>query len=260
LVPNPKSNFSQYNFDTVLPCARQQNPDIQLVVTLGQDMQGTDPAWKDADEHMDVVGPVFLEFLQRHNLDGYNFDWETNIDTEFYIGFLQKLRKALDVSGSGKCLITVAPGWYWFPWDDRANGVVNTFDCMSYSNTDCVNDLDTRVKRFQGWGIPKSMILGAVECEPHWQGDPGWNSDDCISSKTKFAVENGLQGMFSFRIDNDHGPWPTQPRQPTYEGHALMYDTAKKAGAPESFVLNTYLSLFDEYPLSQIGCGAIAIA
>jgi hypothetical protein len=249
-----RSNYSQHNFDTVLPCARQKNPNIQIVVTLGQDVQGVDPMWKDADANMDVVGPVFLDFLEQHNLDGYNFDWETNVDTEFYIGFLQKIRKALDVRKPGKYLITVAPGWYWYPWDERANGVVNTFDCMSYSNTDCVNDLETRVKRFEGWGIPKSTVMGAAECEPHWQGDPGWNPDDCIVAKTKYAVENGLQGMFSFRIDNDHGPWPTTPHEPTYEGHALMYDAAKQAGAPDSFVLNTYLSLYDEFPVEQIGC------
>lgn len=53
--------------------------------------------------------------------------------------------------------------------------------------------------------------LGAIETEPHWQGDPGWNTDQSIVQKSKYAVAAKLQGMFSFRIDNDHGPWPVHP-------------------------------------------------
>merc|ERR1712179_254222 len=130
----------------------------------------------------------------------------------------------------------------------------DTFDVMSYSNTLCQLDLMGRIATFETrFGIPKSTLLGAIECEP------GWNPDSCIVSKTQYAVKNGLQGMMSFRIDNDHGPAQTFPRQPTYHGHKLMHDTAKSAGVPEKFVLNSYISLYDYYPPEQIGCVSLHV-
>ena len=72
------------------------------------------------------------------------------------------------------------------------------------------------------------------------------------------AVREGLQGMMSFRIDNDHGPWPVHPARPTYEGVNLLYKTALKASKERrglrDFVLNTYLSLHDKFSPGQI-CG-----
>lgn len=245
-----ESNYSAANFDTILPCARQKNPSIELVVTLGKDV----PMWREAAENMDQVGPLLVQFLEERGANGYNFDWEDKVDTEFYISFLQKIRTALDASGK-KYLITVAPGWPQYKWDKRAKGVVDTFDCMSYQNYLCEVDLAGRVTRFElEYGLPKTMLLGGVECEPHWNGSPGWNPDECIVSKVNYAVKNGLQGMFSFRLDNDHGPWPKSPAEPTYHGHQVMYDAAKKAGAQPGFVLNSYMSLYDFHPPEQIGC------
>lgn len=49
---------------------------------------------------------------------------------------LTGLRKAFDAATPRKkYLITVAPGWPRYPWDASANGVVDAFDMMSYSNS-----------------------------------------------------------------------------------------------------------------------------
>jgi hypothetical protein len=164
-----------------------------------------------------------------------------------------------------------------YPWDSSANGVVDAFDMMSYANN--LQDLTSRVTLFtETYKIPKTTLLGAVECEPHWQPGTtpggaiglmshrtflclailtfiffehpppppphththtrtrthtyhirtrahthtrararapyihaGENSDADNVEKTTWAVTNGLQGMMSFRIDNDHGPWPVSP-------------------------------------------------
>ena len=65
-----------------------------------------------------------------------------------------------------KYLITVAPGWPRYPWDKSVIGVVDVFDMMSYVNY--LRDLSSCVTLFtQTYQIPKTMLLGAVECEPH---------------------------------------------------------------------------------------------
>jgi len=93
---------------------------------------------------------------------------------------------------------------------------------------------------------------------PNPEGTPGWNSDSGIVAKTVYAAAHGLQGMFSFRIDNDHGPWPKTPAEPTYHGHNLMHETAVAgrhgSGVGAGMVLNTYMSLHDAYAPGMLTC------
>jgi hypothetical protein len=261
------SNVTQANFDAVTGCARSTKgaggKSIELLITLKLDI----PLWtKIANSDLEPFAAAAVEFLQRHKLDGMNFDWEDDVDTKVYMKLLSGLRKAFDAATPAKkYLITVAPGWPRYPWDKSANGVVDAFDMMSYANS--LQDLTSRVELFtKTYGIPKSNLLGAVECEPHWQPGTtpgGENSDADIVEKAAYAVKQELQGMMSFRIDNDHGPWPVHPAKPTYEGVNLLYATARKASAARGglaqtgFVLNTYISLHDAFSPGQI-CGASA--
>jgi len=241
------SNVTQSNFLQVCSCARQtkgaSGQPIEVLITLGLDVD----VWRVAADKMDVFAPVVITFLDEHNLAGMNFDWEDNVDTVLYMKLLSGLRHYF----GKRFLITVAPGWPQYAWDASAIGVVDAFDMMSYS--DPLEDLTSRVDLFtKTYKIPKSMLLGAIETEPHWQGDPGWNTDQSIVQKSKYAVAAKLQGMFSFRIDNDHGPWPVHPSRPTYHGANLMHATILNAfnspgGIPKAFVLNTYMSLHDPY-------------
>ena len=259
------TNVTQSNFAAITACVSgikgAGGKPIEQLITLGLDI----PVWTKivADGQVAAFGEVAVAFLQAHNLDGMNFDWEDNVDTKVYMGLLSGLRKAFDSATPKKrYLITVAPGWPQYPWDASANGVVDAFDMMSYANS--LDDLTSRVTLFtETYGIPKSALLGAVECEPHWQPGTtpgGENSDTDIVQKARYAVQTQLQGMMSFRIDNDHGPWPVHPARPTYDGVNLLWQTAAEATAakgglgPTGFVLNTYISLHDPFSNGQI-CG-----
>jgi GH18 family chitinase len=45
-------------------------------------------------------------------------------------------------------------------------------------------------------------------------------------SWTQYALSNGLRGMFSWRLDNDHGMHGTQEDvDPTFTGAKTLYDT-----------------------------------
>lgn len=77
-------------------------------------------------------------------VNGWPQDWEDNVDTKVYMKLLTGLRKAFDAAKpSKKYLITVAPGWPRYPWDSSANGVVDAFDMMSYSNS--LQDLTSKI-------------------------------------------------------------------------------------------------------------------
>eukprot|EP01063_Lacrimia_lanifica_P002976 TRINITY_DN1160_c0_g1_i1.p1 TRINITY_DN1160_c0_g1~~TRINITY_DN1160_c0_g1_i1.p1 ORF type:complete len:322 (+),score=102.78 TRINITY_DN1160_c0_g1_i1:65-967(+) len=225
----------------------------ELVITLALD----EPVWRKAAENMAAFGPVAVKFLEDNDLDGMNFDWEDKVDTKMYMQLLSGLRRAFDAAGK-HYLITVAPGWPRYPWDASANGVVDAFDMMSYADplTDCTSRVALFEKTYQ---IPRRTLLCGVESEPHCHGDPGWNTDASIEAKTSYAFKNGLQGMFSFTLDNDRGPWPKAPAEPTYQGGLNMSrDAVVAAGGSEKlngFVVNTYLRLNGiGYPDTQLQC------
>lgn len=66
---------------------------------------------------------------------------------------------------------------------------------MSYPNS--FDDLPSRVTLFtETYGIPKPALLGAVECEPHWQPGTtpgGENSDTDTVEKATCTVKKQLQ-------------------------------------------------------------------
>eukprot|EP00754_Rhynchopus_humris_P020380 Rhum_TRINITY_DN14693_c0_g1::Rhum_TRINITY_DN14693_c0_g1_i3::g.107864::m.107864 len=253
------SEYSVSNFQAMHSCARKvgglNGKPHELVITLGLDIK----LWTQMSNDMDKFGPVAVKFLQDNDLDGMNFDWETNVDTTTYMRLLKGLRKAFDSAvPKKKFLITVAPGWPRYPWDASANGVVDAFDMMSYADNleDCKSRVDLFVNTYK---IPKSTLLCGAECEPHADGTlPGWNTDADLIAKTQYTAATGLQGMFSFRLDNDHGPWPKTPAEPTYHGAEVIAKTALNAtkGNLGGFVVNTYVRFAHQYFPSQLKCVA----
>ena len=80
--------------------------------------------------HFQVIFVVL--YVSRHS-SGYSAS---------YIYIYQAIRQVMEAASPKKYLITVAPGWPQYTWDKRAIGVVDTFNCMSYSNTGIYDRLD----------------------------------------------------------------------------------------------------------------------
>ena len=53
-----------------------------------------------------------------------------------------------------------------------------------------------------------------------------------IADSTLFALQNQLRGMFSWRLDNDHGlQGQNEDVEPTFTGAKTIYDTVQARGA-----------------------------
>lgn len=76
-------------------------------------------------------------------------------------------------------------------------------------------------------GINADILMGGVCTE---------NSDyqtplDDTAAWTRYALQNGLRGMFSWRLDNDHGLQGTKEDvQPTFTDAKTVYDTVQNYG------------------------------
>jgi GH18 family chitinase len=71
-------------------------------------------------------------------------------------------------------------------------------------------------------GVKASILMGGVCTE----NSGVQTSLPDTQSWTQYALENGLKGMFSWRLDNDHGTHGTEEDvDPTFTGAKTIYDT-----------------------------------
>jgi hypothetical protein len=98
------------------------------------------------------------------------------------------------------------------------NDNVDVVELQDYSSTDTPTDAPV----WTSAGVEASILMGGVCTE---------NSDVQTSlpdtqSWTQWAMKNGLKGMFSWRLDNDHGTHgQNEDDDPTFTGAKTIYDT-----------------------------------
>ena len=98
------------------------------------------------------------------------------------------------------------------------NDNVNYIELQDYSSSGTPNDVPVWIKA----GIKASILMGGVATE---NGGPQTSLAD-TQSWTQYAMDNGLGGMFSWRLDNDHGTDGEQEDvNPTFTGAKTIYDT-----------------------------------
>lgn len=77
-------------------------------------------------------------------------------------------------------------------------------------------------------GVKKSILMGGACTE---NGNAQTSLAD-TQTWTKYALKNGLMGMFSWRLDNDHGTQGTEEDvDPTFTGAKTIYDTVTGSNA-----------------------------
>lgn len=109
------------------------------------------------------------------------------------------------------------------------NQYVRGLELQDYSSQGTPSDVPV----WTAAGVARDLLIGGVCTE---------NSDVQTSladtaAWTQYALENALQGMFSWRLDNDHGLQGTEEDvQPTFTGAKTIYDTfqAFYGGGPGS--------------------------
>lgn len=102
--------------------------------------------------------------------------------------------------------------------DNNANGNRSTANIVAYLQQNGLNGINIDS---EGGG------MGGVATE---NGNAQTSLAD-TEAWTEYALKNGLRGMFSWRLDNDHGQHGTdEDVDPTFTGAKAIYDTVQ-AGA-----------------------------
>ena len=264
--PNHKYDGNQSTYqdhvNKIVKCARKKGTPAgngkkhELIV--GLNMGQSPDKYRSALSDWTSFAASMMKLVTDNDFDGVNLDWEVDIDYTVLAEFVKQLRAEFDkVKDTKKYLITLAVGGGYSL--DPTKDYVDAYDVMSYG--DSGSSCQSRLPGFSS--IPLSKVLCGVVVEPHWaNGCPGWNSRESTIEKVGVTAKEKMQGIFSFRLDNDHGNgWPNCPCPPSYEGSREMYEAVmNQSGLTQNgdlegdYVISTYLAVENFMTDLQLSC------
>jgi hypothetical protein len=105
------------------------------------------------------------------------------------------------------------------------NQHVDAIELQDYSASGTPSDVQTWINA----GIQPAILMGGVCTE----NDPERQTPlPTVAAWTTVALQKPLRGMFSWRLDNDHGLQAlNEDVEPTFTGAKTLYDTVHGAGA-----------------------------
>lgn len=170
-----------------------------------------------------------VKYLQQQRLHGITIDSEDRNGAMLAVPELvTQLGPSFRAAGLG---IAVS-----VPWPDNGpdiyygknavaafNQHVDALELQDYSSSGTPTDVPT----WTGAGINAAILMGGVCTE---NSDVQTSLED-TAAWTTYALKNGLRGMFSWRLDNDHGlQGENEDVQPTFTGAKTIYSTVQRYG------------------------------
>lgn len=164
-----------------------------------------------------------VAWLQANGYSGISIDAEDFGAMQLVPQFVTQLGASFRAAGLGIAVSVPWPGngptgLYGANAVQAFNDNVDVFELQDYSSSGTPDDAPVWVVA----GIPANKLMGGVATE-------NGNAQTSLADTqvwTQYAMQNGLQGMFSWRLDNDHG---TQGEEedvdPTFTGAKTIYDT-----------------------------------
>lgn len=205
--------------DLVSAC-RKKNPTAEILVS-------SDPKetveYLNAGNNPDKFAKSVLDFINENNLDGFDMDWEREINA----GCMYKLLNALKIKflafQEKKLKLTLAVNPELSAEDyglKRICLLVDQINLMSYGAT---RPLGPSARNFCYGGMSVYNIIGGIETETGYRefGGPDTLEDtDSIKQKCVYARTWDFAGMFEWRLDNDLA----KDNKPTFRGALGLHD------------------------------------
>jgi len=204
---------------------RAQAPGAEIYAGLGS----TGIAMTVADNltHNNRSTANIVAWLQANGYDGVSIDAEESDAMAFVAEFVMQLGPAFRAKGLGIAVSVPWPGngpvsLYGEYAVKAFNENVNWAELQDYSSSGTQSDA-------QAWtdaGVNASILMGGVSTE---NGIYQTSLSD-TAAWTQWALQNGLGGMFSWRLDNDHCAGSGEDQDPTFTGAKTIYDTVYGLG------------------------------
>lgn len=203
----------------VLGAIQTQNPDVAVYAGMGDTGLSETVADNRANNNRSTANIV--SYLQSQNLQGITIDAEGSGMPDV-AELVTQLGPSFQEAGLG-VVISVpwpsqGPAYLYGPNAVAAfNQYVQGLELQDYSSAGTPSDVPLWIDA----GVARDLLIGGVCTE----NGPVQTSLEDTAAWTQYALENVLQGMFSWRLDNDHGQGTDEDMQPTFTGAKTVWDT-----------------------------------
>lgn len=206
----------------VLSQIRTQAPGVLIYAGVGDTLLSA--TVQDNQQNNNRSTANIVAYLQQQGLNGINIDSEGSGMPDV-AELVTQLGPSFKSAGLG---IAVSVPWPSngpvFLYGNNAvaafNQYVDALELQDYSSGGTPTDVPVWINA----GIQASILMGGVCTEN--SGVQTSLSD--TAAWTNYALQNQLRGMFSWRLDNDHGQQGTQEDvDPTFTGALAVYNTVQ---------------------------------
>ncbi|QNH17275.1 Glycosyl hydrolases family 18 [Xanthomonas sp. SS] len=163
-----------------------------------------------------------VAYLQQQGLNGISIDSEGD-GMSSVVELVTQLSPSFKAAGLGIAVSVPWPaGGPVALYGDGAvaafNQYVDAAELQDYSSSGTPQDAQVWIQA----GVRADILMGGVATE---NGNVQTSLED-TAAWTSYALQNGLRGMFSWRLDNDHGQdGQEEDVDPTFTGAKTIYDT-----------------------------------
>lgn len=206
--------------DAVKAQIQSQAPGVVIYAGLGDN--GIAEAVADNHQNNNRSTNNIVGWLQANGYSGISIDAEGG-GMRYVAELVTQLGVSFKPAGLGIAVSAPWPGsgptnLYGANAVQAFNAHVDAVELQDYSSDSTPNDAPIWIKA----GVNASIIMGGVSTE---NGNVQTSLED-TRSWTQYALQNGLRGMFSWRLDNDHGTHGTdEDVDPTFTGAKTIYET-----------------------------------
>lgn len=230
----------------VLSQITQQAPGVKIYAGLGS--TGIVDTVADNKKNNNRSTANIVSWLQGNGYTGISIDAEDLDVMKSVPEFITQLAPAFQAAGLGIAVSVPWPAYgpvYLYGSDAVSvfNQYVECLEFQDYSSSGTPSD----VSPWTSAGVNAGIIMGGV-CTENSDVQTPLNE---VTQWTQYAVANGLKGMFSWRLDNDHGTdGENEDVDPTFTGAK----TVAMAAAP--FVPNGSYKFTSTNIQSMLTCQA----
>jgi hypothetical protein len=171
-----------------------------------------------------------VAYLQKQNLQGITIDSEEQGGAMLSVAELvAQLGPSFKAAGLGIVISVPWPGSG--PVALYGSNAVTAFnqnvDAVEFQDYSSLGGTPADVPVWTNAGVSADILMGGVCTE---NGGYQTSLPD-TAAWTQYALKHGLRGMFSWRLDNDHGQQGTdEDVDPTFTGAKTIYDTVQAYG------------------------------
>lgn len=197
-----------------------QAPGVVIYAGLGD--TGIESTVQDNNTNNNRSTGNIVSWLLSNGYRGISIDAEQE-GMSFVTEFISQIGESFSAAGLGIAVSAPWPGSGPVNlYGDNAVQIFNRYviaiELQDYSSASTIDDAPIWINA----GVNANILMGGVCTE---NSDVQTSLAD-VQAWTQYALQNGLRGMFSWRLDNDHGSdGETEDVGPTFTGAKMVYDT-----------------------------------